>query len=425
MLKTPRSRTPRAWLFISLLLCLTLLLSMSGCGVLGNAKVIPCPGLTVGVLIGADGDPLAEEQRDGYELALEEANAEGGPAGCPLSLVYMPEEVSGSSNQVYQAVRSLVEEQEVVAILGGTSSTVSMLAATLINRFSVPMLIPNTSSMTALPENNYWTFRVSPDDEMYSQAVYDRVNEQLGEGATIALLFEDTSAGHDAAVTAAQMADEQGYVVMQYSALDSSTSAATILATWMQETAPEVLYLILNDPNQASEMLQALSQVEDPLPLTFLQGNGFISREFLEDSHELLQGQVGQVLAVTPWNAQETDGTQDDFETEFTRYTREKYGQSHLPSQHSAMAYDSLRILQMTIRSGSATWDITTLADITAAREALRTDLQSYRENTPAWGNIAFSTGGQNQAKVRLQSLNEIVAISYTPNQEEHQVSMP
>jgi hypothetical protein len=112
------------------------------------------------------------------------------------------------------------------------------------------------------------------------------------------------------------MADEQGYVVMEYSALDSSTSAATILATWMQETAPEVLYLILNDPDQASEMLQALSQVEDPLPLTFLQGNGFISREFLEDSHELLQGQVGQVLAVTPWNAQETDGTQDDFETE-------------------------------------------------------------------------------------------------------------
>jgi ABC-type branched-subunit amino acid transport system substrate-binding protein len=70
-----------------------------------------------------------------------------------------------------------------------------LLAATLINRFSVPMLIPNTSSMTALPENNYWTFRVSPDDEMYSQAVYDRVNEQLGEGATIALLFEEPLPG--------------------------------------------------------------------------------------------------------------------------------------------------------------------------------------------------------------------------------------
>jgi hypothetical protein len=65
----------------------------------GKCESHPLSGLTVGVLIGADGDPLAEEQRDGYELALEEANADGGPAGCPLSLVYMPEEVSGSSTR--------------------------------------------------------------------------------------------------------------------------------------------------------------------------------------------------------------------------------------------------------------------------------------------------------------------------------------
>lgn len=425
MPKTPHSLTPRVRLLVCLLLCLALLASTSGC----SSKVIPCPGLTVGVLIGAEDDPLAAEQRDGYEMALDEANADGGPAGCPLSLVYLPEEVGGSTNQVYQAVRSLVEEQKVVAILGGTSSTASMLAATLINRFSVPMLVPNTSSLTALPANNYWAFRVSPNDEMYSQAVYAKVKDQLGEGKTIAILFEDTSAGHDAAVTAAQMADELGYAVAQYSALNSSASGAATLAAWMAGSVPDVLYLIFNDPDQATGMVQALAEIEDPLPLTFLQGNGFINRSFLEGAGEIVQGQVGQALTVTPWSAQAVDEdagqAADDFQTAFEEYTRQKYGTARQPTQNSAMAYNSLRVLQMTIRSGSATWNVVTLADITAAREALRTDLQAYRENTPAWGNIAFSTGGQNQAGVSLQTLNDILAVSLIPNQEEHQVSTP
>lgn len=413
-----------------LLIGITLLM-LTGCSVIKKlpfgaaAQITPCPGLTIGVLMGADGNELAEEQRDGYELALEQANADGGPAGCKLSLVYMPEEVGGSSNQVYQAVRSLVEEQQVVAMLGGTSSTTSMLAATLINRFSVPMLIPNTSSMAALPENNYWTFRVSADDQMYSQAVFDRIKKELGEEKSLAILFEDTSAGHDAAVTAAEMAAEQGMTVMKYSPLDSSQSGSVIVYELLKDTPPDVLYLIINEPDQALEMLQALNKIRDSMPLTFLQGNGFVSRTFLEKSKELLGDETGQMLAVSSWADQASEDGENAFQAAFAAFTKNKYGAARQPTVHSAMAYNSLRILQMAIRNGSATWNGSSAADISAAREALRTDIQAYRENTPAWGGITFTTGGQNQAEVYLQKLNEIPVMSLIPNQEEHQVSMP
>ncbi|TLN03476.1 amino acid ABC transporter substrate-binding protein, partial [bacterium] len=375
--------------------------------------------------MGADGDPLAAEQRDGYEMALAEANADGGPAGCPLSLVYLPEQVGGSSNQVYQAVRSLVEEQEVIAVLGGTSSNASMLAATLINRFAVPMLIPNTSSMTALPENNFWTFRVSPNDEMYSRAVYEMVKAELGEERTVALLFEDTSAGHDAAVTAAELAGEQGMTVTQYSPLDSSQSATVIVAGWLMETPPDVLYLILNDPDQATELLQALSQAADDLPLTFLQGNGFVNRAFLDSSAGLPRARTGQMLAVTAWAAGTVEEGEADFQAEFARFTERQYGTARPATPHSAMAYNSLRILQMTIRSGSASWNGATVADVAAAREALRSDLQAYRENTPLWGSIAFTTGGQNQAEVFIQPLNAFSVQSSLPAAQGRRACVP
>lgn len=407
-----------------LFLVLVLLVALSACSAVKKlpfaaaAQIAPCPGLKIGVLIGEEGDSLAEEQRNGYDLALEEANADGGPSGCKLSLVYLPEEVGGNTSQVYQAVRNLVEEEQVVAILGGTSSTASMMAATLVNRFSLPMLVPNTSNMTALPEKNYWSFRISPDDEMYSQAVFEKVKEELGEEKTITVLFEDTSAGHDAAVTAAEMAAEQGMTVMQYTPLRSSQSVKDLVDAWVSDAPPDVLYLIINDPDEALELLQALSQVNSALPLTFLQGNGFVNQTFMEQSKNLLGSRSSQMLVVTPWVAGTADA-ENEFQADYAGYTLQKYGEARPATPESAMAYNSLRILQMTIRSGSASWNAMTVADITAARESLRTDLQAYRENNPTWGNIAFTTGGQNQAEVYLQPLNEVSAAFLISDQKE------
>lgn len=408
-----------------LILILALLAALSACSAAKKlpfaaaaAQVAPCPGLKIGVLIGEEGDSLAEEQRNGYDLALEEANADGGPAGCSLSLVYLPEEVGGSTSQVYQAVRNLVEEEQVVAILGGTSSTASMMAATLVNRFSVPMLVPDTSNLTALPEKNYWSFRVSPSDEMYSQAVFEKVKEELGEEKTIAVLFEDTSAGHDAAVTAAEMAAEQGMTVMQYTPLKSSQSVKDLVDVWVSDAPPDVLYLIINDPDEALELLQVLSQVNSVLPLTFLQGNGFVNQTFMEQSKDLLGSRSGQMLVVTPWVAGTADA-ENEFQADYAGYTLQKYGEARPATPESAMAYNSLRIIQMTIRSGSTSWNAMTVADIVAVRESLRTDLQAYRENTSTWGKITFTTGGQNQAEVYLQPLNEVSAAFLVSEQKE------
>lgn len=419
-----RNKNPFTLLF-QLFLCCSVLITLTSCSVVKKlpfawaGKVAPCPGLTVGILIGGEGDPLAEEQRDGYELALEQANADGGPAGCKLSLAYIPEEVSGSSNQVYQAVRSLVEDQQVIAILGGTSDTASMLAATLINRFSVPMLVPGSSGMATLPDKNYWTFRVNANDEMYSQTVFEKIKKELGEEKTISLIFEDTSAGHDAAVTAAGIAAEQGFLVIHYGALNSSQPGAAVLTDLLTEGSSDVLYLIVNHPNQALEILNTLNQYPGKLPLTILQGNGFINRAVLGQPDLYMGNQTGQMLAVTSWASQPDNEGAKKFEADFASFTAQKYGAARTATPQSAIAYNSLRILQMTIRSGSAAWNGARLADIAAAREALRTDLQAYREKTPAWGNITFNTGGQNQAYVYLQKLIDIPALSASARQKQ------
>jgi ABC-type branched-subunit amino acid transport system substrate-binding protein len=214
------------------------------------------------------------------------------------------------------------------------------------------------------------------------------------------------------------MAAEQGMTVMQYTPLKSSQSVKDLVDVWVSDAPPDVLYLIINDPDEALEMLQVLSQVNSVLPLTFLQGNGFVNQTFMEQSKDLLGSRSGQMLVVTPWVAGTADA-ENEFQADYAGYTLQKYGEARPATPESAMAYNSLRILQMTIRSGSTSWNAMTVADIAAARESLRTDLQAYRENTSTWGKIAFTTGGQNQAEVYLQPLNEVSAAFLISDQKE------
>ncbi len=197
------------------------LLALAGCSVLPfnlgpTAKLQPCPGITVGVLIGGDADPIAQEQRDGYELALEQINADGGPGGCPITLAYELESSGDSQNQVERAIRSLVEERQAIAVLGGTSSEASMFAASLANRFLVPMLIPSGGGAYILPVENYWVFRLDAGDEAYSLAAFAKIKEDLGEGAGVEIVFEDTTYGNDAAVTAANAMEQQLLRLVNY-----------------------------------------------------------------------------------------------------------------------------------------------------------------------------------------------------------------
>ncbi len=393
-------------------------LALAGCSVLpfGQAAALqPCPGFIVGVLIGADADPIAQEQRDGYELALQQINAEGGPGGCPVTLAYEFETSGESQNQVERAMRALVEEHQAVAILGGTSGQASMFAASLANRFLVPMLVPSGGGAHVLPGENYWVFRLDPGDDAYSQAAFVKIKEDLGEGAGVDIVFENTTYGNDAAITAASALEQQKLRLVNYIPFDAGQLGYDRLIETVGNDAPDVLYLIFNRPAQAQELLAALDQSGLALPMVAAQG-GFISRAFLTDQGKPNPLAEGLVL-LTPWIDQTSVDAGAQFSRDFSAYTQSAHKQKLLPSAYSAQAYKSLLVLVAALKNGNSNPGAPALKDMAKFRESVRADLQGYRENKPPWGSIAFATGGQNQpAAVYLVKVSggELVTI-YPP----------
>ncbi len=378
------------------------LLALAGCSALpfglgAGTKLQPCPGFTVGILIGEDADPIAQEQRDGYELALQQINAEGGPGDCPVSLAYAAETAGDSQNQVERAIRSLVEEHRVVAILGGTSSQSSMFAASLANRFLVPMLIPSGGGLHVLPGENFWVFRLDASDEAYSLAAVEKIKEDLGEGAGVDIVFENTTFGNDAAVTAAGALELQQLHLVNYIPFDSGQLGYDRLIETVGNDAPDVLFLIFSRPDQAQALLAAFDKASLPLPMIVAQGGGFASRAFLQDSQGKPNPLAEGLVLVTPWINQLNVEAGAQFVRDFEAYTDVARKRQMTPGLYSAEAYKSLLVLVSALKNGTSAPGAASLKDIVKFRESARADLQAFRENKPPWGSITFATGGQNQ----------------------------
>jgi hypothetical protein len=96
--------------------------------------------IAIGVLSAADSQALpsgilmlGQEQKTAYELVKAD--------GVPVSQFASKNE-SAQSDEVQVAVRELVEDDKVLALVGATSNEATMRAASLVNFFNLPMIIP-------------------------------------------------------------------------------------------------------------------------------------------------------------------------------------------------------------------------------------------------------------------------------------------
>ncbi len=110
-----------------------------------------------GQLTGRHAD-LGVQGRDGAQLAVDEINQGGGPAGRQLKLIVRDDR--GSPDGAREADRELAREG-VVAIIGHMTSSQSVAAVPLINKLGVLMISPTTSTsqLSGLDDN---FFRVQP-----------------------------------------------------------------------------------------------------------------------------------------------------------------------------------------------------------------------------------------------------------------------
>jgi len=375
-----------SWLLFGLLI----LCGISGCSKTNSDKNL------IGILssnptgqILGDINSLASEQQIGYDLGIKNETEE-------VQLIQAGE--GDKKDDVQLAIRSLVEKERVMAIVGGTSNEATMRAASLVNFFNIPMVVPSASGEELLPSNNLWVFRLSAPSSSYANYIFGTLlltpvlassGENPGSTETakipkLAILYEPNTFGESAAVATATAAMKQSTSIVFYGLYPLGENEADrfqVQSEAIKESRAHLVYVISNDPQKAITLVSTLKKAfgSGLVPIILGQGGGFTSQEFLESPEAEGVYVIRQALDKTIC-PQEVDSI----------YKAQTYAAIYLMEEAIQQADEAMP------RQAWLSSVLNPQANVLSAkREKIRDILKQIDLTVPCMGQVTFNTNGQ------------------------------
>ena len=126
------------------------------------------------------------------EIALDEINAAGGINGRPVELVFM--DVKGDTKESTEVARKFVEDESIVAVIAGDSSSGCMAAVPVYEDGGLIQLASNASAVAYPPMGDYQFSLVGRSSEDIPFGVKNVIAGQLG-AKTVALIYQNDEWG--------------------------------------------------------------------------------------------------------------------------------------------------------------------------------------------------------------------------------------
>lgn len=309
---------------------LVIVLSL-GTALLGPSCRSSSGNLPIGVYLPLTG-PLAsfgESMRNGVMLAVQEVNSTGGVDGKLLEVTYLDDE--GDPEGARGAVRRLIENLHVAAILGGAISGNSLAAAPICQAQGVPMISPSSTNRE-VTEAGEFIVRVCYVDSFQGTAMATFAYNSL-RVARVAIMSKSGDGYSEglAEYFARTFRDLGGEVVAEVLFADAAGSldagVRSVLAA-----KPEAVFLPLyyQDVSQAARRLKERGDT-----VALLGGDGWDSPELLRLAADVVEGGY----FTTHFSSEDRRGKVRTF----VRMYREKYDLT--PDATAALGYDAAHLL--------------------------------------------------------------------------------
>lgn len=131
--------------------------------------------------------PIGRIIKNSVEMAVEDLNKKGGINGLSIEVVY--EDDQDTESGAVEAIKKLIQDPQVVAVIGELFSRFVMASKDLVEQQGIPYLTGGTSPRTT--ENAKWIFRVGASDALLANLMARYVVEDL-KLKNLAVLHDST-----------------------------------------------------------------------------------------------------------------------------------------------------------------------------------------------------------------------------------------
>jgi branched-chain amino acid transport system substrate-binding protein len=275
----------------------------------------------------------------GFVLAFEEINAEGGILGQKIDLV--TEDDQSKPGQSATSVRKLITQDKVVALLGDATSSATLEAAPIAQADKIPMITP-TATNPRITEVGDFIFRVCFLDEFQGRVLARFAREKLKAQK----IFTLTDVKQDYSIDLLKFFKEEftklgGTIVGEQSYSTGDTDFRAQL-TPIRVAKPDAVFV----PGYYQEVALIVKQARQiGLTMPFIGCDGWANQTLLAIGGKAVDG----CFFTNHFSPDDQSPIVNSFVTKY----QEKYGV--LPDTFSALGYDAARLLADAIkRAGSS-----------------------------------------------------------------------
>lgn len=315
-------------LMLVLMLCLLTACGGSSAGEEGstnsNGGTIQAKIGVVSYLTGA-GAAYGEAITEGLKLAQSEINEQG-----EVNIDLVIEDSAGEAEQALSAAQKLMNDEEILAIIGPTLSTEFFAVAPEADLNGISIMGTSTTA-EGIPEIGDYVFRNSIPEALAIPTAMEKAVERTG-AKKVALIYGNddvlTKSGFD---TMKKTAEEMGLEILTIETFQKGQSDYNAQLTKIKNANPDLI-LASALYNEGAVIMDQARKMGIDVP--FVGGNGFNSPQVLEIAGDAANG----LIVATPWFGE----SEDPKVVEFNKKYEEAYGK--LPDQFAAQSYDALYI---------------------------------------------------------------------------------
>lgn len=337
----------------------------AGCGWAANGAI------KVGAVLPMTGEQakFGEIEKNSLLMGLEEINKAGGVNGRQIELLI--EDDTGKPDVGRSAVEKLISQDNVVAITGGYSSSVTYAVCAVAQQRKVPFLV-TTGSADKITEQGWdYVFRIAPPVSEYPKALNSFLSDVV-KPQTVAILYENTLFGQSGAKKFSQQCEKSGMKVLVKEGYEAGAVDFKPLLIKVKAAKPDFVYMVSYVMDAALLMRQSKELNFNP-KLFVGGGAGFTLPEFAKNAGAAAE----YVFSADLWSSQlPYPGAKEYFDN-----YRKRFGGA--TEYHGAEAYGCIQVVADALKRAK---EITP----SAVRESMAaTDLMT------AFGPVKFVSYGK------------------------------
>jgi branched-chain amino acid transport system substrate-binding protein len=325
--------------------CRRLALLLLGALLLGPAATRAEPPLVVGALLAVTGPAsfLGAPEARSLELLVAELNARGGVAGRQLKLVV--KDTGASPEKAVSMARQLIDEEQVFAIIGPSTSGESMAVKPIAQEAKVLLLSCAAAEAIVHPVAS-WVFKTAQKDSDAIGQVFAAMKQR--QVTRIGLLSSNTGFGKAGKDQLEKLAPGAGITVVASEVYDKAATDLTAEVTKLNAAGVQAILNWSIEPAQAIVIKNA-RQIGFKGPI--FQSHGFGNLQYAKAAGAAAEGVIFPASRVLVAEALPASHPQKAVLVAYKKAYEDRYGEP--ASAFGGYAYDALLLLAQAARAGA------------------------------------------------------------------------